>query len=130
MGNKNVTDTSREAKKSLSPDWISQTENKILETLSRIGQGHYEDMAIAAGLKPDTVWKRCADLHKKGKIIRTGERKMLSSKRMGFVWTLKTEDNVDQVEVKKKLKKTPTVQDFSRAIKQPAPSSKIQERLF
>lgn len=130
MGKKNIPATSREAKKSLSPDWISQTENKILETLSRIGQGHYEDVAFAAGLKPDQVWKRLSDLHKKGKIIRTGERKMLSSKRMGFVWTLKTEGKVDQVETRKRLKKSPTVQDFSRALQQPLPYKNIQTALF
>ena len=131
MSKKNIPATSKEAKASLSPDYINAVQNKILETLSKIGQGHYEDLAFASGLAPDRVWRRLSELHRMGKIIRTGERKILSSNRMGFVWTIKTEGKEDAVQSKKRLKKTPSVQDFSKAIlKQPKPSDHTINRLF
>ena len=45
----------------------------IFKSLVEIGSGHYEDIALRAGIEPVQCWKRLSELMKDGLIHRTGE---------------------------------------------------------
>ena len=128
MGKRNNPDTSHEAWASLNPDQLAGLRKKIYLALVSIKQGHYEDIAAACNIEPVQCWKRLSELHKDGLIHRTGERKMLSSNRMGFVWA-PGKGMEDTLQKKKELSKTPTISDHSRAIKKLSESIN-QQTLF
>lgn len=121
--------TSLEAYRSLDPDLLVGLRKKIYKALVEIGTGNYEDMAIKADIEPVQCWKRISELHKDGLIHRTGERKVLSSGRMGFVWA--PGGTPEPMKKKERVLKGKTVADFSKAIlNQPIPSKKVEENLF
>jgi hypothetical protein len=129
MGKRKSPATSNEAYHSLDPNQLAGLRKRIFQALQSIGTGHYEDIAIAAGIEPVQCWKRLSELHSDGIIHRTGERKMLSSNRMGFVWAPGSPP--ETVKKKERVLKGKTVADFSKAIlDQPTPSPKIQQTLF
>jgi len=128
MSKRKLQPTSLEAYSSLNKSQLNKTYQKILEALQIIRKGHYEDIARQARLEPDRVWKRLSELAKDELIHRTGERKMLSSKRVGSVWAL-TEGEKPQIETEKAIPGK-SVADFSRALIQPNPKQFIQEKLF
>src|ERR1700749_3932197 len=114
MSKRKLQPTSLEAYASLDPIHITQTHQKILDALKVIGTGHHEDIARQARLEPDRVWKRLSELAKAGLIHRTGERKMLSSKRVGSVWAI-TEGEKAQVAAEKAIPGKSVV-DYSRSL--------------
>lgn len=115
MTKRKSVDTSLEAYASLDPNQLVGLRKKIYLALVGIKEGHYEDIALACRIKPVQVWKRLSELHEDGLIHRTGQRKLLSSNRMGFVWA----PGKPAEDIKRKEKPIPgkTVADHSRAIK-------------
>lgn len=128
MGKRKIQETSREAYYSLDPNQLIGLRKRIFEALVSIGTGHYEDIAYAAGIEPVQCWKRLSELLKDGIIHRTGERKMLSSNRVGFVWAPGAA--TEPVKKKERIMKGKNMADFSRAINQVQQSIHTQERLF
>ena len=114
MPKRKIQDTSREALLSLNPDQLVGLRKKILNTLILIGSGHYEDIAMAANITSSQCWKRLSELEKFQMIHRTGERKMLSSKRMGFVWAPGAAS--EPIQKKERVMKGKTVVDYSKEI--------------
>jgi len=109
-----IVETSVEAFHSLNPEQLVGLRKKILNTLIAIGSGHYEDIAMAANITSSQCWKRLSELEKFKMIHRTGERKMLSSKRMGFVWAPGA--SPEPVQKKERVMKGKTVSQFAKAI--------------
>lgn len=114
---KNIPETSKEAFRSLNPDKINDIHRRILDALKVIGKGHYEDIAKSAKADPSRVWKRLSELHKSGLIERTGERKVLSSGRDGFVWTL-ADKYLPMTKLTESVSPGKTISDYSKAIHQ------------
>lgn len=129
MPKRKVVETSREAFYSLDPDQLVGLRKKIFQALVEIGTGHYEDIALRAGIEPVQCWKRLSELHRDGLIHRTGERKMLSSNRAGFVWA--SGGTPEPVKKKERVLKGKSVSEYSKAIlNQPKPSKRTEENLF
>jgi hypothetical protein len=128
MGTRKVQDTSREAFYSLDPKQLVGLRKKLLQALTEIKCGHYEDIARQAGIEPIRCWKRLSELNRDGFIHRTGERKPLASKRMGCVWAPGGTPEVTKK--KERVMKGKTVADFSKAINQVKQSIHTQEKLF
>jgi hypothetical protein len=114
MPKRKVVETSREAFYSLDPDQLVGLRKKIFNTLILIGSGHYEDIAMAASIKPAQCWKRLSELEKFGMIHRTGERKLLSSNRAGFVWA--PGGTPEPVKKKERVMRGKSVSEYSKAI--------------
>jgi DNA-binding Lrp family transcriptional regulator len=114
----NVPPTSREAFHSLDPEKINEIHKRILEGLKLLQTGTYEDLAKVLKLKPERVWRRLSELHRAGMIYRTGDRKILSSGRAGFVWAI-TGSEIKPVTTEKALPGK-SVADYSREIIQPS----------
>jgi hypothetical protein len=127
-------ETSDEAYKSLDKEEISSTHAKILQTIKRIGCGTYEDISLASNLQPQRVWKRLSEMLENKLVYRNGDKKMLSSKRLGFVWFPYTEGSIDIVNQKKSLKQTPTISDHARALQKASRrkpnNNNVEEKLF
>lgn len=128
MSKKKIVETSREAFYSLDPQQLIGLRKVIFDALGEIGSGHYEDIARRAGIEPNQCWKRLSELLREGLIHRTGDKKMLSSKRNGFVWA--PGGTPEPIKKKERIMKGKTVQDFSRAINQAKPSNNVINRLF
>jgi hypothetical protein len=106
--------TSSEAFYSLDPEQLVGLRKLIFKSLVEIGVGHYEDISLKAGIEPAQCWKRLSELEKFQMIHRTGERKMLSSKRMGFVWAPGA--SPEPVQKKERVMKGKTVAEYSKSI--------------
>lgn len=128
MGKRPIIPASQEAFYSLDPDQLVGLRKRIFEALVLIKSGHYEDIAYAAGIEPVQCWKRLSELLKDGVIHRTGERKMLSSNRVGFVWAPGAA--TEPVKKKERIMKGKNIADFSRAINQVSQSIHTQNQLF
>jgi predicted transcriptional regulator len=102
MSKRKNPSTSIDAYRSLDTESLRDIYKKILWGLSQIGEGTYEDIALAIREKEQRVWKRLKEMSDMGLIYRT-EKKTLSSGRQGYKW-------------KATLKGSPTVQDHSREI--------------
>lgn len=86
----------------------SELHRKILEGLEKLKVGGtFEEIAKAAGLKPEQTWKRLSELG--DKIYTVGITRTLSSGRKGLVWQLKglkiNEGEVPVIEKSKKKQK-------------------------
>lgn len=126
---KKVQDTSKEAFYSLDPEMLVGLRKKIFKALQEIGAGHYEDIAKQAGIDPMKCWKRLSELMTDGLIHRTGDRKMLSSKRAGSVWAIGPSSKT--VKRRERVMKGPTIVDYSKSIlNQPKLNQQNTERLF
>jgi predicted transcriptional regulator len=119
---KKVVATSKEAYLSLDPDKIRLMYRKISDALIARGPSTYEEIADYLQEKPERIWKRLSECNRIGLCYRTGERRIMSSKRQGFVWAYGHEPETEVK--KKKVMKGKTVVQFSRAI------LNQQERLF
>lgn len=128
MGKRKNPDTSIDAYNSLNPIKISQTMQKIVETLNIIGKGSYELIAEHAGMPEQRVWKRLIDCVRARLIHDTGERTKTKSGHPCRVFA--AGPGTAEVEHKKKVMKGPTVQEFAKAINQVQPSKNIINRLF
>jgi predicted transcriptional regulator len=118
MRKSNVPSTSKEALESLDPETMRDIYKRILWALSQIGEGHYEDIAIALKEKESRVWKRLKELSDMNLIYRTENKKVLSSGRKGYTW-------------KATLQGSPTIQDHSRNIESISRTATVrQQNLF
>ena len=101
---------------------------KILRAMEKFPVGtNHEEIADAAGLRPDQVWKRLSELSDKeqkggAKIFDTGLMKPLKSGVPGIVWTLK---EFPQTTAASNLHVV-----FSLPDEPPTNPSLIQQRLF
>ncbi len=127
MSKKRPPQTSVDAFRSLDPEKISQTHQKIINALALIHKGHFEDIAAKAKINPSSCWKRLSELREKGLIERTTERKNLSSGSQGSVWKL-TEKG--RQAVTEGVLPGKSVADFARALIQPQISPLLQQKLF
>lgn len=125
MAKRNNPDTSKAAFHSLDPAKLTKTYKGIILALTKIGSGHFEDIAYQMKVDPGVVWKRLSDLSKAGLIERSGYKKILKSGRMGYMWQLTTKGMPKTDADMKALKNKPTVMDHSRNIK--AIQNKIQQ---
>ena len=105
--------TSKEAHEFIKPLKQSLCE-KIMLGLEKLPVGgNYEQIAEAAGIKPDQVWRRLSEMERDGKIYNTGVTRKLSSGINGIVWSCpKKEDNWFR-DVYQQEKPTPTFQQLS-----------------
>jgi len=110
-----VIDTSKAAYESLRAEEIRTLYAGIIAALKVIGKGNFEDISSQMGVKPERVWKRLSELKDLELIYRTGEKKMLSSRRFGYVWAL-TGDTFPKSQPVEKSMKGQTIATFSRNI--------------
>lgn len=116
--------TSHAAFESLNPITISIRMQKIADGLKILGKGNYEQIALAAGLREDQVWKRLIDCMKAGLIHRTEEKRKTKDNRDSYVFA---PGPATQIAAKKeRIMKGKSVVDFSRKL---IPSIK-QDQLF
>jgi len=116
---KQISDTSRTAFNSLDPSKLNKTYRGIILALTKIGSGHFEDIAYQMKVAPSVVWKRLSELSRNGIIKRSWNKKMLKSGRMGYMWELTTKGMPKTEEDMKALKNKPTVVDYSRKLINP-----------
>lgn len=112
---KKLIDTSIEALKSLDPDSIADIYNRIIQALSVLGQGTFEDISAYLKVDKSRIWKRLSELAKMGKIYRPGIKKILRSGRNGHVWML-TDGVLPKTEIAQRALKGKSVSDFSKEI--------------
>lgn len=111
---KKQIDTSRAAFDSLNPITISIRMQKIADRLKTLGKGNYEQIAIAAGLREDQVWKRLIDCMKAGLIHRTEEKRKTKDNRDSYVFA---PGPATQIAARKeRVMKGKTVAQFSKDI--------------
>lgn len=116
MSNVKMPSTSIEAFHSLQSEEMKETYNGILNTLSAIKEGTFEDIAKGMKCKPDKVWKRLSELHEKYMLIyRPGGKKILKSGRKGFVWRL-TDLGIENIGSVESILPGKTIADYSRSI--------------
>lgn len=107
-------DTSLDAYKSLDPIKISLRMQKIADGLNTIGKGNYEQIALAACLREDQVWKRIIDCIRAGLIHRTQEKRKTKDNRDSYVFA---PGPATQIAAKKeRVMKGPSVSDFSKKL--------------
>lgn len=127
MAKRKVIETSRAAFQSLQPDHLAEIYRKILEALSKIGEGTFEEIAASAKLPKERVWKRLSELAKDDLIYRPGNKKALRSGREGYTWRL-TDKSIPKTQNAEKALKGPSVADYSRKL---IPKKKpTQQHLF
>jgi len=97
-----MPETSREAYHSLDSDDIKTLHKKILAALGEMGQGTFEDIALFLKMPPERIWKRMSELRKEKLIHRPGGKKMLKSRRNGFIWALGDGDDAADESQRKK----------------------------
>jgi predicted ArsR family transcriptional regulator len=112
-------ETSKEAFRSLKSDELAETYKGIILALSRIGEGHFEDIALQMRVKPEKVWKRLSELAKDGLIYRPGTKKPLRSGRNGYTWML-TKEGLPKTDKSEKALSGKSVSDYAKElIRQP-----------
>lgn len=121
MSQRKNPDTSKEAFRSLKAEELAETYKGIILALSRIGEGHFEDIALQMRVKPEKVWKRLSELKEQGLIYRPGNKKALRSGRNGYTWML-TENGLPKTDKSQKALSGPAVVDYSRKLIQPQPT--------
>lgn len=120
-------DTSLDAYKSLDPIKISLRMQKIADGLNAIGKGNYEQIALAAGLREDQVWKRLIDCMKSGLIHRTQEKRKTKDNRDSYVFA---PGPATQIAARKeRVMKGKTVSDYSKELVKTKPTY-IPQKLF
>lgn len=130
MSKRKIPETSREAFASLQPSEIKETYDGILNALSIIKEGTFEDIAKAMKCKPDKVWKRLSELHDKYDLIyRPGNKRVLKSKREGYTWMLTVAGEAN-AKVTEKAVPGKTVSDYSKSINKLSDPSRTQKTLF
>lgn len=119
MNNRKNPQTSIDAFKSLEADKLNERYKKILDALATIGEGTFEEIAVAAKLDKSIVWKRLGELATKQLIFRPGRKRLLKSNRSGFTWMLTngaTPKTTEQENVFRTTK--PTFTDHTRKLNQ------------
>lgn len=109
-------DTSIEAYHSLDVNQLNKTYKTIIETLSKIGEGTFEDIAATAKEDKAKIWKRLSELERMQVVYRPGEKKVLKSGRNGYVWMIR-EGYVVKTEVAYRKEETTAAEHASKIIK-------------
>jgi|SRR5688572_18351459 len=115
MGKRKNPETSQAAFKSLDPDKLNERYTLILEALAKIKEGTFEQIAKAAGLKDEVVWKRLSELAVKRMIYRPGNKRKLKSGREGYTWMLVGEV-AEKLQGRERVLAGKSVSDISKEI--------------
>lgn len=129
----NQPETSKDAFHSLEPEKIAKMYLRIVEALKEGGPMTYEQIAKHLREKPERVWKRMSECHRLGLVHRTGDRKVMSSGRQGFIWA--EGGTPEPVKKRERVMKGPSVADHAGRIEKIRKQSKEilshqTERLF
>lgn len=85
----NTQPTSKAGHEHIKPHKPTHRE-KILEALMKLkGGATQEELAAAAGMRPDQVWKRLSEMERDEEIFNTGVTRKLKSGVNGIVWQVK-----------------------------------------
>ncbi len=109
-------ETSKEAYISLDINSLSKTYRLIIEVLSKIGKGTFEDIAATAKEDKSKIWKRLSELERMQIVYRPGEKKLLKSGRNGLVWMIRSEYVVKTQQEVNYGKKETTAADHAKNI--------------
>lgn len=116
MPKRKLPQTSLDAKASLQPDQIRAIYQKILASLSVLGEATFEEIAAHAKLEKSKVWRRMNELMKDNLVYRPGNKRPLRSGRNGFTWMC-TDKSLPKVErPQEKAMKGESVADYSRKL--------------
>ena len=74
---------------------LSDHHNKIIEGLTKIGNGYYEEIALASNLTNEQCHKRLSELERLGLIEKDGNKKKTSSGRNAFCYRIVPPKKVD-----------------------------------
>lgn len=124
MPKRKIQETSLEAYKSLDASQIREIYSKILWALDQIGEGTFEDLAVALRIPKERIWKRLSEMARLEMIYRPGTKKMLSSGRNGYTWK-RISGTTPPEKVTESSLKGDSVADISRKI-----SKLSQQSLF
>lgn len=113
-------ETSVEAYRSIRPEDLAEIHQNILWALSQIKEGTFEEIAYALRIPKERVWKRLSELQKLGLIYRPGNKKALSSGRLGYTWRTVTEEPT--IIVTERSLPGDSVADYSRKL--------IEQKMF
>lgn len=108
-------ETSKAAYKSLDPDKLNERYSKILAALGEIKEGTFEQIAKAAKLKDNVVWRRLSELAAAGLIYRPGNKRKLKSGREGYTWML-TGETAEKLQNRERALGGESLADHSRKI--------------
>jgi hypothetical protein len=122
MGKRKNPDTSNDAYHNLDPIRVSKTMTKITEALKVIGKGNFEDIALAAGMAEQKVWKRLIDCVRAGLIHRLDEKKKTKQNNNSYLYAPGPATQLRQK--RERVMKGKTVADHSRDIQE------IQKTIF
>lgn len=128
MGTRKNPETSLLAYRSLDPVRLSTMHRKIIDALSVIGKGNYEQIAAQCGEPEKRIWKRLNEVEKAGAIYNTGETVLTKDNCKSSVYAIGKAPG--SVKKKERTMKGKTVADFSKAINQVSQSVHTVERLF
>ena len=117
-------DTSIAARNSLQPDQIAEIYRKILEALSVLGEGTFEEISSKAKLDKGRVWRRMNELQKLELVYRPGNKRPLRSGRLGYTWML-TDKSLPKTKNAERSLKGKTISDFSKSINTIARQSRL-----
>lgn len=120
MAKRKTVDTSLAAFHSLDEAQISEIKRQILSALSQIKEGTFEDISACLKLSKDKIWKRLSEMCIDGLIYRPGNKKALSSGRMGYTWKIVPAESGGIIPEKVTEKALPgkSVSDYSKKITQ------------
>lgn len=80
--------TSKLGESFIKPHKLTHREKIVAALIAlRVG-GNHEQIAEAAGLRPDQIWKRLSEAQRDGEIFDTGCTRPLKSSVPGIVWQL------------------------------------------
>jgi predicted transcriptional regulator len=115
MSKKKIPETSTAAYRSLDPDKLNERYSKILAALGQIKEGTFEEIAKAAKLDKEKVWKRLSELALAGLIYRPGNKRKLKSNREGYTWML-TGAVTEEMQQRERVLDGKSVADYSKDI--------------
>lgn len=113
MAKRKQPETSLDAYHSLDPVKISDIHQKILNALSVIGEGTFEDISRQLKVPKERVWKRLSELGRMSLIHRPGIKKQLKSGSQGYVWAL---TELGKLKVTERVLEGDTISDFSKKL--------------
>lgn len=119
--------TSLEAYRSLDPNKLSYTHRQIIEALTVLGTGNYEQIAAQCDEPEAKIWKRLNEVCKLGAIHNTGNTTLTKNKCKSYIYGI---GPGTEVKKKERVMKGKTISDFSKALNQPKQAQKIQDQLF
>jgi hypothetical protein len=116
MAKRKNPETSNEAYRSLKQSEIQELYEKILWGLGQIGEGTFEEIAVAIREPRERIWRRMKELMDNHKVYRPGNKRPLKSNRLGYTWRLVGDEPTAPVTEKSLPGKS--VADYSKQILQ------------